>query len=484
MDLTIQRLKVLGEAELARIDTVISEYKSRNDPTILDRDINQIRIQLQDMQTMHADLVKEYSSKQGTLTSLKKSVSDINQKYEELESNIATLETQISQAKECINANPAKLEELNMHITTLSAELNDKEADVAKCMQELADTEANYELAKTRAGSRHGRLSIALNAIDLTIKHMQELTNITYKAEDHAGSLAEYDKLKQELEEQMKQIKLAIQEHISTKFQEFAEFADGMKQIIRSPIVIEPKLSQVEVVFSEILGELTKIMSRNYENYGIVRTWYKDTLTSHNRGIYYNKYIYNYGTYTVWYKHVEPPHYIGGVSPYTSYIATGGEYQLDPVVQIHGFVCTNLTHSVNTDCIPNSDKEVGMANSLLYYYYQCSPHVCSECKFTNFGYTLKIDPYNEWLRAHYKAIFSHIIKNDQLNYIIQNTETYTDLHKHFAESGAFPMSSYNEFEFMLMLAFLGNNGKPHNLYDDIILNPDCQMNKTESNTNL
>ena len=67
-------------------------------------------------------------------------------------------------------------------------------------------------------------------------------------------------------------------------------------------------------------------------------------------------------------------------------------------------------------------------------------------------------------------IFSHIIKHDQLNYIIQNTETYTDLHKLFVDSGVFPMDSYNEFEFMLMLAFLGNNGKPHNLYDEIILN--------------
>ena len=463
MDLSIQRLKVLGETELARLDTIISEYKTRNDPTILDRDINQIRVQLQDMQTMHADLVKEYSAKQGTLTDLKKSVSDINQQYEELESNIATLESNIIQAKEHINANPAKLEELNMHITTLSAELNDKEAEVAKCMQELADTESKYELAKTHAETRHGRLSVALNAIDLTIKHMQELTNITYKAEDHAGSLVEYNKLKQELEEQMKQIKLAIQEHISTKFQEFAEFADGMKQIIRSPIVIEPNPSPVEIVFGEILGELAKIMSRNYENYGIVRTWYKDTLTSHKRATA-GKYIYNDVTYAVW--------HIGGVSPYTSYIARGNKYKIDPVVHIHGYVCTNLTHSVNTDCIPNSDKEMYIANNLTHSSYNCSSQVCRECKFTNIGYDLKIDPFNTWLRTHYKAIFSHIIKHDQLNYIIQNTEPYTDLHELFADSGVFPMGSYNEFEFMLMLAFLGNNGKPHNLYDEIILNPD------------
>jgi hypothetical protein len=129
-------------------------------------------------------------------------------------------------------------------------------------------------------------------------------------------------------------------------------------------------------------------------------------------------------------------------------------------------------------------KEYEIANMSSYYYYYKS--LCIKCGFSTLLYpeyfdhtsnvmrypSINLAPYNAWLRTHYKAIFSHIIKHDQLNYIIQNTETYTDLHKLFADSGVFPMDAYNEFEFMLMLAFLGNNGKPHNLCDEIILNPD------------
>lgn len=77
-----------------------------------------------------------------------------------------------------------------------------------------------------------------------------------------------------------------------------------------------------------------------------------------------------------------------------------------------------------------------------------------------------------WLKTHYKAIFAHIIKHEKLSYIIQNTANYDELHTLFAKSGVFPMDTYNEFEFMLMIAFLGNNGVPHNLYDEIVLNPD------------
>ena len=63
MDLSINRLKVLGEEEIQRLDLKITEYKNSNQPSVLDKSINDIKTQISDLSSICNDLEIEVNSK-------------------------------------------------------------------------------------------------------------------------------------------------------------------------------------------------------------------------------------------------------------------------------------------------------------------------------------------------------------------------------------------------------------------------------------
>jgi hypothetical protein len=246
-------------------------------------------------------------------------------------------------------------------------------------------------------------------------------------------------------------------------------------------------------IFTNLLPSLIKIMTHNIDNYYIARSWYHDLITDK----YYKTVNTSSGKVDIY-------------SMYKKYIYTVN----NPMLYIHEYVCTNLqqkTEYATPENIytypryilpdkkhPNyeivlqqiNDAYAGYSRDrpLLYETYnmgekckcnfviartafpQCEivdHHTCAVKR----GSLLNLLSYNEWLLKHHKVICAKIIKNEQLNYIIQNT-SYDELFELFKNSGSFNIDKYNVLEFLMLLAFLGNDGIPHNLYCEIKLNPE------------
>ncbi len=430
MELTIDRLKVLAEEDIARLDAKIQEYKLTNCPTILDNDIRKLRIKLNDMKAIMEDLETEYNTMQTEYNTLNRELGACNTSYSEKEITLSKLTESIQMVNSELIEYPDKMTTITERLDHLATELKEKQTNVAQCKSELDAKKAEYDEA--------------------TKQSIVELAA---------------------MEKQMKELHESAQIYVSAKFSDLIKFSESVQYCIAQPCMIT---LDIEKVLNNTLPELMKIMTKNADNYCIVREWYRDMIDDKTferngvsmEGCFITRRMpslnnYSQGRY---------------ICKYNSY----DKYETNPLINIHKFVCKIQ--------IPNEN----------WYNEFLDGHTCKHCKFIiimrafsiyeqriDSGYTQKVGeyrkvnvhecnlvPYNTWLRTNYKAIFAHIIKHDKLSYIIQNTATYDELNMIFSKSGVFPMDSYNELEFMLMLAFLGNNGIPHNLYDEIVLNPD------------
>jgi chromosome segregation ATPase len=84
MDLSINRLKVLGDEEIQRLDLKIAEYKSNNQSSILDKSINDIKTQISDLASICNDLQSELNGKIVIFKELENTLKEHQKKYETL----------------------------------------------------------------------------------------------------------------------------------------------------------------------------------------------------------------------------------------------------------------------------------------------------------------------------------------------------------------------------------------------------------------
>lgn len=96
MELNIARLKVIGEAEIVYLDEKIKEYQTKNKPSILDKDISQINLQIKDMQALYDTLQQEYNSKSKEINDLKSNLKKLYSEYDIRENSIKELENKNS----------------------------------------------------------------------------------------------------------------------------------------------------------------------------------------------------------------------------------------------------------------------------------------------------------------------------------------------------------------------------------------------------
>jgi hypothetical protein len=300
------------------------------------------------------------------------------------------------------------------------------------------------------------------------------------------------------------------------------EYSDEMERLLSQPLAIQEDLpkSTGELVFDSILVELMKIMLKNADNYCIVREWYKDLIDDASyiidnpmNGQKCNQKVFRptngHAGVVYIYKYEWSKQKICN----DDYGQNGYVDICNPLLYVHNLVCNfNNEHTIKLNCIPSIPKTKDCTSWIKYREYvkeyekiskeYKKTAYCRFCKFsvvrplycdnnpcTNYpprynlyptdSYNKKPDVcylnlagYNSWLRTHYKTILTQIIKHDKLFQVIQHTTSYDELYSMFAKTEAFPTDKYNEFEFMLMIAFLGNNGQPHNLYDEIKLNPE------------
>ena len=128
MDLSINRLKILGEEEIQRLDLKIEEYKNSNQPSILDKSINDIKVQISDMNIICRDLNNNIISKTKQFELLTKQFNDNQTKYELYSNKIDALEKSIQELEINNSTKETELIEMKSHIDKLTeAELKLKE---------------------------------------------------------------------------------------------------------------------------------------------------------------------------------------------------------------------------------------------------------------------------------------------------------------------------------------------------------------------
>jgi len=248
MELSIDRLKVLAEEDITRLDAKIQEYRISNNPTILDKDIMKLRTKLNDMKAIRADLEAEYKIKQEELNTINRALSASNIRYSEKETTLANLKVNIAEAEELLSKYPDKFTEITQQIDTQSTELAGREVNVARQKEELSK---------------------------------MELEVVKRKAEFHTKQI-KYDAVMINLKKQMLDLQAAATANVSDKLLDFMKFSDGMELILSQPLTIQldtPKTT-AELIFDKIQIDLMKIMGKRADNYCIVREWYKDMIDS------------------------------------------------------------------------------------------------------------------------------------------------------------------------------------------------------------
>jgi hypothetical protein len=87
--------------------------------------------------------------------------------------------------------------------------------------------------------------------------------------------------------------------------------------------------------------------------------------------------------------------------------------------------------------------------------------------FTNINKILQNGGLQKWLETNYKAICLHNVKHIELRKLIENTSSYMELFTLFSNSLVFDVKDYNIIKFLMLIAFIGNNGNPSNLFEVI-----------------
>lgn len=119
MELTINRLKVLGEEDLSIIDKKISQYINSNDITILDMSIDDIKAKIKDRNNIYTDLQKEFREKSKILNDLSYKLKKSETDYASLNDNILKIEGSIDECNVKKNDFESKISYMNEKISNL-----------------------------------------------------------------------------------------------------------------------------------------------------------------------------------------------------------------------------------------------------------------------------------------------------------------------------------------------------------------------------
>ena len=213
MDLSINRLKVLGEEEIQRLDLKITEYKNSNQPSVLDKSINDIKTQISDLSSICNDLEIEVNSKKSIIGQLKNTLSECHKKYETLNENI------------------------------LSIELSIQEHDKRKI-----ELQSQFELMDN---------TISRLKIDEQ-KNKDTLTQLTIKLEERK---IHFKSEKEQIDNQIKLFELKIKELMQYSLTSHTDFIDEVKSI-----ELKQEVNDAQSIFDSIKFDLLKILIRELKN--------------------------------------------------------------------------------------------------------------------------------------------------------------------------------------------------------------------------
>jgi len=223
MELNINRLKLLGEEELKRLDEKIKDYQSSSEPTILTKSIDDIQRMIRDTNNIVVQLECDLKTKTVKLTKLHEDLLKLQNKYTKSSEDI---------------------EKLEKSIDSLQAEIDLKQVKFSEMDENIIRLKTNERVLKEQ-----------LTEVDskLTVRTKQFLT--------------ERDEIQSQIRELEHKLKMSIQ----NSFTQHDEFVKQIKSI-----KLEPSIDDCQAIFDNIKMDLVLILSRNVEKYGkLDKEWIK-----------------------------------------------------------------------------------------------------------------------------------------------------------------------------------------------------------------
>jgi hypothetical protein len=469
MELTVARLKVLGETDIADLDKKIANYKLCNDPTILNKDLETIQRETKQAQSKYNQLVSEISG-------IKQRHAMAIQQREKYNTDYANIVSEQNKIVAEIDELFIQQQDNQIQIISKNNEVSAKKVEVAKCLYQLKNEKA-------------------------------KLANVI---EVHKTQDVEYQENLKVIRESIKKVEDEIKEHRQRAYQRYLDYEIAVKEISLEAIKAR---NPVNASFTELVPDLLQVFARNMGNFVKIREFYKE-LVSNTKivvGIHFqnaNEIIKNrswaiHGVNKPYDSVKEASHGFIGLlhqnvcdlirdkDSFYKYI--GQQFQAPQPPPLHSLYYMGTIHGAQKAIYEKQNEEFlnihypnALSNYNIYmdklknnvhkFYNYC---VCPECGYTDFiltisnpnnpnnthdrQYILDIDRFNKWLDQNYKKLCQSVITDAKLNTVIQNT-TYLEL---FDMLGSvFDIKGYNTYEFLLFIAFLGTGGKAHNLYEE------------------
>jgi hypothetical protein len=215
MELNINRLKVLGEEELKRLDEKILQYQSSIEPTILTKSIDDIQRMIRDTNNIVVQLERELNTKTAKLTKLHEDLLKLQNRY----------------TKSCEES-----DRLDVVLPSLQAEIDLKQVKFSEMDENIVRLKQNEKLLKEQL-------------VDVESK-------LTVRTEQF---VRERDDIQRQIRELEHKLKMSIQ----NSFTQHDEFVKQIKSI-----KLEPSIDDCQAIFDNIKMDLVLILSRNVEKYG------------------------------------------------------------------------------------------------------------------------------------------------------------------------------------------------------------------------
>ena len=189
----------------ARTDAIKSNTKSlhtqklelEQNSTEIGKKISNSRMELQQIETQHASILKELESKQAladasfsALTGLRENLGERNKEAEDLERTIGELNSRILKFNAQIKASATKIDLLNNHLLTLTSRKEEYETVLQSITNRLDDLRAAKQDEEKRASEAEAKVA---DYTAIKEQRSREIENANEVAKRAAVALAEID---------------------------------------------------------------------------------------------------------------------------------------------------------------------------------------------------------------------------------------------------------------------------------------------------
>jgi hypothetical protein len=395
MDLSINRLKVLGEEEIQRLDLKITEYKNSNQSSVLDKSINDIKTQISDLSSICNDLEIEVNSKNSIIGQLQNTLSEYHKKYETLNENILSIE--------------------------LSIQDHDKRKIELQSQFELMDE----TISRLR---------------DEEQKNKDTLRQLNIKLEQRK---VEFKNEKEIIENEIKNLELKMKELIQNSMVSHNEFTQELQTIKLCPII-----NDVQLIFDNIKFDLLTNLSRNILSYSkddhvcflVSSIDIKIKLSHNGKEIKMeNMCKKKIKALSFWHKNI---------------LKCKSDFNRDSGSCNCGLRFHLIEHHERvSDEFIKKIMPSPLNNCLNKSYYMRDELTNAKEKYIKDSH----DKYFKLLETQYKSILENIIIHPELLMLIKQLNYY-DFYNLFTSYNPFNIEGFNSYQFIYFIAFIATNG--------------------------